>query len=98
MSQIKRSDQTTILNKLEAVRRELATLTTTITTLESAVRTNDERVLTSHLQLNPLSGVTAAVQDSYGTIARVFRITNVRVDATPLIGGSASGASPIQAK
>jgi hypothetical protein len=28
---------------------------------------------------------------------RVFRITNVRVDATPLIGGSASGASPIQA-
>jgi len=31
------------------------------------------------------------------TGARVFRITNVRVDATPLIGGSASGASPIQA-
>ena len=28
---------------------------------------------------------------------RVFRITNVRVDATPLAGGSASGASPIQA-
>ena len=28
---------------------------------------------------------------------RVFRITNVRVDATPLIGGSASGASPVQA-
>jgi hypothetical protein len=28
---------------------------------------------------------------------RVFRITNVRIDATPLIGGSASGASPIQA-
>ena len=28
---------------------------------------------------------------------RVFRITNVRIDATPLIGGSASGASPVQA-
>jgi hypothetical protein len=27
--------------------------------------------------------------------SRVFRITNVRIDATPLIGGSASGASPI---
>ena len=26
---------------------------------------------------------------------RVFRITNVRVDATPLIGGSAAGATPV---
>jgi len=28
---------------------------------------------------------------------RVFRITNVRIDATPLIGGAASGASAVQA-
>ena len=26
---------------------------------------------------------------------RVFRITNVRVNAQPLVGGSASGASPV---
>jgi hypothetical protein len=31
------------------------------------------------------------------TGARVFRITNVRVNAQPLAGGSASGASPVQA-
>jgi len=91
MLQINHSDQATILNKLEAVLRELATLTTTITTLESAIRTNNERVLTSHLQLNPLSGLTAAVQDSYGTIAR---ITNVRMNAQPLIGGTAPVVSP----
>jgi hypothetical protein len=93
MLQINHSDQATILNKLEAVRRELATLTMTVTTLESAVRANNERVLTSQLQLNPLSGLAAAVEDSYGTIARVARITNVRVNAQPL-GGTASGASP----
>ena len=29
--------------------------------------------------------------------SRVFRITNVRVNANPLAGGSASGASPVQA-
>jgi hypothetical protein len=28
---------------------------------------------------------------------RVYRITNVRVNAQPLAGGSASGASPVQA-
>jgi len=31
------------------------------------------------------------------TFSRVFRITNVRVNANPLAGGSASGASPVQA-
>ncbi len=31
------------------------------------------------------------------TGSRVFRITNVRVNAQPLAGGSASGASPVQA-
>jgi len=31
------------------------------------------------------------------TSSRVFRITNVRVNANPLAGGSASGASPVQA-
>jgi len=31
------------------------------------------------------------------TGSRVFRITNVRVNAVPLAGGSASGASPVQA-
>jgi hypothetical protein len=31
------------------------------------------------------------------TASRVFRITNVRVNANPLAGGSASGASPVQA-
>ncbi|MEO8595057.1 MAG: hypothetical protein ABI759_17185 [Candidatus Solibacter sp.] len=31
------------------------------------------------------------------TGARVYRITNVRVNAQPLAGGSASGASPVQA-
>ena len=40
-------------------------------------------------------GVPVMPPTTTGT--RVFRITNVRVDATPLIGGSASGASPIQA-
>ncbi len=40
-------------------------------------------------------GVPVLPPTTSGT--RVFRITNVRIDATPLIGGSASGASPIQA-
>jgi hypothetical protein len=31
------------------------------------------------------------------TSSRVYRITNVRVNANPLAGGSASGASPVQA-
>ncbi len=31
------------------------------------------------------------------TASRVYRITNVRVNANPLSGGSASGASPVQA-
>jgi hypothetical protein len=31
------------------------------------------------------------------TASRVYRITNVRVNAQPLAGGSASGASPVQA-
>ena len=31
------------------------------------------------------------------TASRMFRITNVRVNANPLAGGSASGASPVQA-
>ena len=40
-------------------------------------------------------GVPVMPPTTTGT--RVFRITNVRVNATPLIGGSASGACPIQA-
>jgi len=40
-------------------------------------------------------GVPALPPATTGT--RVFRITNVRVNAQPLAGGSASGASPVQA-
>jgi len=32
-----------------------------------------------------------------GAAVKGGRITNVRVNATPLVGGSAAGASPIQA-
>jgi hypothetical protein len=40
-------------------------------------------------------GVPALPPGTQGT--RVFRITNVRVNAVPLAGGSASGAQPVQA-
>jgi hypothetical protein len=41
-------------------------------------------------------GVPALPPTTAGT-QRVYRITNVRVNAQPLAGGSASGASPVQA-
>jgi hypothetical protein len=74
MLQISSGDQTLIPNKLAAVRRELATLTSVIGTVEGAVRTNNQSILNSQLQTNPLNGEHAAVQDSYGVIARVTNL------------------------
>jgi len=95
MPQISPSDQTLISNKLAAVRRELATLTNFIATVENAVRTNNEALLTRQLQTNPLSSVTTTVQDSFGAIATVYRITNKRANFSGLAGAGFAGTQQL---
>jgi hypothetical protein len=66
-------------------------------TATGAPATNTRNVFQGIVNSNSVTFFGIPVLAPGTTASRVFRITNVRVNANPLAGGSASGASPVQA-